>query len=752
MLLFLCTLLLYPLGCLCDSQYVNTFIGTFGQGWGIGETVPGACRPFGFARVSPDTWQSDLPIPTDWEHNGGYYYGDDYINCFSHTHMAGAGVADYGTVGIMPVSVSSPTHYDTWDYAFRSYFSHSNESASPGYYSVLLMDHQINVEITATENTGVHKYTWVHPNSEKGVFFPASHSLYNRFPDGCQGANVTVDIANQEVRGWTSTRGWMSENLPNGHYASYFVARFNIPFISGGVWKGDQTYPCTNKNVSAVDPGIVPNPNGVGGFVGFGTQDTAIEVYVGISSIGFEQARRNLEVQVNGRKFDAILAETQSIWDGLLSKAKVEPTDNGEDLIKFWTAFYRVLTVPSAFSEADGKYKGFDLKTHTVDSKHKHFFTDLSLWDVYRTQFPWLTLFHPEVIEDVVYSLTEMYKEGGSLPRWPMAYGYGGSMIGEHAITVISEAYQKGITMDVNASYAACKYAFTNQQVHAGFDVSAWVKYKYMPSDIDWRGACITLELAYDAWSLSTFAKEIGELADAATFAAQSTYFQNVWNTEEKFFCPKRTNGSWDCPEIYIDIFDSRYVEGDAWHYRFYVPPGHVPTLIELFGGNETFVEQLSEFMSRAEYDPITAVANPYYWAGNEHNLMAPFLFNYAGRLDLTSQYVKWVRDNLYTGAPDGLPGNDDYGAISAWYLWTALGLYPVSGSTKFFLVIPAFPDIQIELPNNKLLHVKVHNFASWKSDITKVSINGRGIDLLNPFVEWEDLIGSPVCLLEFWQ
>lgn len=734
----------------CSQQpmdYVNTFIGTDGQGFGIGENVPGASRPYGFIRASPDTSETNFIIPAAWEHNGGYYWGDQYINCFSHTHMAGAGVADYGTIAIMPLAKATPEYADIWSYGFRSPFSHDNEKASPGFYSVYLDGPQVQADVTATENTGVHRYTWLGSQS-KSILFPISHSIVNQYPSGCKGANITIDFASQEVSGYIKLQGALTGRI--GDYFSYFVAKFDTPFSYGGVWNGGYIYPYQpngNQTISTVDKGNIVNINGIGAYVTFPTTSASVESYVGVSSISIAQARRNLQVQVAGKNFNQVVKDTQNLWQPLFSRVNVKADKYmNETLVKFWTAFYRVLTVPSSFSEADGMYLGFDRQPHQLPSGQNRFFTDMSIWDIVRTQIPWTGFFQPDIMKDIVGSLKLMYLEGGDLPKWPIANGYGECMVGAHSIPVIVDAYFKGIPMDVQTMYKAMKQILTQNQAHAGIDVGTWNKYGYIPVDIDNKGASVTLELCYDSWALSTMAKALGYNDDAVMFYNMSQGYKKIFHPTYKFFCPKTSTGVWQCPVSWINIFDNNYVEGDAWHYRFYVP-GDPDGLVNLFG-KQDFADQLSEFMYRAELDPFTVLPNPYYWAGNEPGLLSPFLFNFAGRLDLNSRYVAWIKENRYTPDADGLPGNDDYGTMSAWYLWTSFGLYPIGGGTQYLLTTPAFEYLELNRPSGKLT-VTSNNFSPLNIYITKATVNGKPIDLNRPIVEWSDLQGN--CNLQFW-
>jgi len=291
------------------------------------------------------------------------------------------------------------------------------------------------------------------------------------------------------------------------------------------------------------------------------------------------------------------------------------------------------------------------------------------------------------------------------------------------------------------------KQIFSAKQHHANINWPAWDKYGFIPSDVgESRSASKTLEICWDAWALSNMAQALGFKDDYNLYYSQSKGYQNIWNKDEKIFCPKTIAGQFDCPPTWTNIFDERYVEGDAWHYRFFVP-GDPEGLIKLFGEDD-FVSSLDTFMYLAEWDPFTILANPYYWAGNEPSLLASFLFNFVGRLDLNSRYVWWLKQNRYTPNADGLPGNDDYGTMSAWYLWTSFGLYPLAGGKQWLLTSPAFEYLSVDRPGGKL-QVTAHNFAPTNFYITRATINGKDIDLKRAILEWEDIRGPTD--LQFW-
>lgn len=360
---------------------------------------------------------------------------------------------------------------------------------------------------------------------------------------------------------------------------------------------------------------------------------------------------------------------------------------------------------------------------------------------MHRTQFPWIGFLQSTVMEDIVLSMLQVYDQVGFLPKWPFAYGETGSMTGNHADIIISEAFLKkelpSQKIDIRKAFRAMKETSNNQVNYVGrYNPADYIKRGYVPSDFDHVGACLTLEYSYDDGCIAQVAKVLNETADYLNFTQRSQNYRNVWNSEYQFFCPKTSTGKWNCPEIWADSWDSRYVEGDAWHYRFYVPHD-VEGLVQLFG-KDKFLTQLEEFAYRSTFFKITAVPNPWYWGGNEHNLMSLWLFNYVDRPDLTQHYVRYMLDNLYLNDPSGLPGNNDYGTMSAWFVWASIGLYPRAGSTEYFVGSPLFEDIVVNRENACPLHIQAFNYSPEKYYVDRVVLNGK--TLTRAFINHSDL------------
>jgi len=326
-------------------------------------------------------------------------------------------------------------------------------------------------------------------------------------------------------------------------------------------------------------------------------------------------------------------------------------------------------------------------------------------------------------------------------------------MIGTHADIAISDAYWKGIrNFDLNLSYQAVYQAATTQQAHdSRTDVADWIKYGFIPDDKDGIAVCDSLSYAFDDWAVGNIALAMGLQSDAEIFHNRSQNYRNVWNAEKQIFCPKNITGEWDCPDVWLNVFDSRYVEGDAWQWRWFVP--HDPIgLISLFGSQQHFVDQLSEFFERSKFFQTNALPDPYYWAGNEPDIFAAYLFPFAGRPDLTQQYVRWVMDNKYTIDPDGIPGNDDYGALSAWLIFGALGFYPQAGSVEgtYILGSPMFSNVTVHLPAPAQdLQIIAYNNSPSNVYVSEVALNGQPV--WGSFIYHSQISNSNSNVLEFW-
>ncbi|CAF4514688.1 unnamed protein product [Rotaria socialis] len=724
---------------------MSLYIGTDGDGFGAGSLPLGVQSPYGALRLGADT-SNTLNVPIIFNHLGGYHYSDTHIDVFSHTHMFGAGVQDYGEVGIMPTQITSTKQLEEMiskRNGYRSAFRHEREVVQPGYYQVYLDTHQINVELTATEQVGIHRYTYDKiKNKHHAILIDSSYTLQAR---ACNHSQINIDTTNYEITGLIFIEGSLSKRF--GGLATYFVITFDHEWADFGVWNDGEIIEKQNQT----------NGCSSGAYIILPDEHEQITMYVGISFISIDQARTNLHMQTNiFQPFDSLRTIVQQKWLDELSRFEVSAEWDREAEIKFNSALVHSLSSPTQWDESNGAYLGFDGQIHTKPDYMQHVYTDLSIWDVFRTQIPFILFHDSQRANDIIHSIMINVEQGGDLPKWPFANGYTGCMIGSHADILISDLIMKkehDQHLNLTQVTQALRKVANQNQVHDGrFDPAAYIKYQYVPYDMDHDSASLTLSYSYDDWAIGNVMNAAGLTDEAKEYYERSTWFEHVFDSETKFFCPKNTTGKFYCPENeieFINPFDNRYVEGDAWHYRFFVPHknpleydriiSNTSRLIELFGGRDNFIEELNSFFQRGQPWTSTLLPNPYYWPGNEHNLFSVWQFNYANRSDLTQKYARWLLNHAYTMKPDGLPGNDDYGTMSAWYLFTSMGFYPLSGSSTYLIGSPAFDRIKITRKNTEcVLLINVHNNSPTNIYVERVLLNGE-ILLTFPFLDHID-------------
>lgn len=708
---------------------VNVFVGTGGDGFGVGSTPPGVQYPFGMMRLSPDTVFDDVEV--EWRHFGGYYYGDNEIRCFSHTHMVGAGVEDYGHVGVMATRALNADVVKGNGY--RSKFSHEEETAYPGYYGVLLNTPNVLAELTAAGvYTGVHRYTFMGLGNNYVLFDP-THSVQK---GAVTNASVTFLGANQTLTltGWALLKGSLTSRNGVG-VPVYFVARTTTPPKAFGTW----------DNYDITPGGRTATGDSVGAYLDLGSGDTSVTVVVAISFISIDQAFKNLENDWNGEDFEQVLTRAEETWTQTLGQIEVS-SGSQETMATFYTCLYHVFCPPTQFSEAGGVYIGMDNSVHVFQSG-MNYYSDLSLWDVHRTQIPLLTFLRPDVAQGIVNSLLAMYHDGGALPRWPIANVYSGCMIANHGYEVILDAYVKGLeNFDVASAYAAMKEEATNPNLphDSRSCLNKYVTLGYCPMESDSDSVSLTLSYAFDDWAVGTLATLLNLTEDAAMFIGRSKNYKNVWSSSHQLACPRSNTSAFHCPlDPYFNEWlfkQSGYTEGNAAQWRWFVPHD-IKGLISLFDSEDSFVALLQEFFEKSKEQTSNILPNPYYWAGNEPDILAVHLFNYVGRADLTQEYARWLAANKFSSLPDGLPGNDDYGTMSAWYVWVAFGLYPLTGTTTYFVGSPSVETAMIHLTNGNDLFITSYNFTSDNVYVARAVLNSREIDLRgSPFIYHSEL------------
>ncbi|MBI2423624.1 MAG: glycoside hydrolase family 92 protein [Candidatus Hydrogenedentes bacterium] len=703
---------------------VNVFSGTGGIPWMCAHNTPAATTPFGMVRLGPDT--ASLFSGGAGTNRSGYYYGSNRMVGFSHTRLVGADAQEGGAFRVFP-SRDSRAAEDRKPER-NAGFSHHEESGAPGYYAVRLPQAQVLVELTATPRVGVHRYTFDGAEGDAPhLLIEVSSAIGNKRTEN---ATARIIPEAQEVEGSVRLFGSFS-----GRYDGldvYFVARFNRAFASHGTWSNGAFAPSSTTasgDDAGVDLAFAPEAQGA----------TAVEMRLGLSYVSVANARQNLDAEAGAIvTFDSIATSARDAWEQRLNVIAIEGGSETEQRI-FYTALYRAFHMPTVFNDVNGAYRGFDKSDHV--SKGFQYYTDFSLWDTCRTAQPLYCLIARKEARDMMVSLVEMAKAGGCLPRWPAGAGYTGSMMGTPADIAVSEAYQKGIRdFDVERAYAAMRQtALTGKPEGTRFSgregLEEYVKLGYCPNDRMKESVACTLEYAYEDHAISLLAEALGHAEDATIFREHGQNYKNVWNAERQFFDGRNSDGSFQAEFnplklTYADSggrFTRGYVEGSAWQWRWFAP--HDPQgLIALFGGNAAFVQELETFFENTNDGIGQWHPGAYYWQGNEPDIHAAYLFNAVGRPDLTQ---KWVRQLLATKHSDdyvGLDGNDDGGTLSAWYVFSALGFYPIAGTTRYELGSPLFTKARIDL-GGAVLSVVAENNSAANVYVRRVTLNGQPLD-----------------------
>lgn len=666
-------------------NFVNPFIGTGGHG----HTYPGATAPFGLMQLSPDT-RLDLQ---DWDACSGYHYSDSTIYGFSHTHLSGTGVADYCDLLFMPFTGGA--RLEPKEYAAR--FQKANEHAEAGYYSVLLDRDQVQCELTATERVGVHRYTFP-PNQTKGNLV-----IDLRPRDSVLEAHLEV-INDHEIAGYRISTGWAKEQ----HL--YFVARFSTPFFSSIVLDMAQ-------NPRVASPSVTSKA--IVGLLNFYTGNAPLVVTVGISGVSIAGARRNLDQECNHFDFNRVKAETQAKWQRQLAKIEVEGGTNDQKTI-FYTALYHTMLAPNIWNDVDGQYRGRDNQIHP--NPGHDVYTVFSLWDTHRALHPLLTLLEPKRTGDFIQTFLRQYEQGGLLPVWELAANETDCMIGNHAISVITDAYAKGIR-NFDADKALTAMLKSANQDRLG--MKAYRTLGYVPADQEPESVSKTLEYAYDDWCISMMAKQLGQDSLAIIFLRRSQSYLNLFDPSTKFFRAK-SNATWYEPFDPYEV-NFNYTEANAWQYRFSVPHdlGTLNWLLTRTGALDSLFSTYSQTSGRNQAD-ITGQIGQYVH-GNEPSHHIAYLYAYAGEAWKTQKQVRQIMDGQYANRPDGLSGNEDCGQMSAWLVCSAMGFYPVQpGFPGYTMGTPWFEKMSLHLDNGNTFTVSAAGVNAKKCLIGDASLNGK--------------------------
>ena len=718
------------------TDSVNVFIGTGGHG----HTFPGATLPHGMVQLSPDTRL------LGWDACSGYYYDDTSIMGFTHTHLSGTGIGDYGDILFMPVVGEKPLIAGTAenpDEGYRSRFSHEQESARPGYYQVLLQDDSINVELTATLRAGLHRYTYPKASDARLIvdMEPTIH--------GHQHPVTQIRVVNDStIAGMKYTVGWAK------HHYVYFYAVFSSPFdyklYSGTEYQSDSTSVTVNTAKAVMSFRNLP-------------ADGRVLAKVGISSVDEEGARLNVEAEIPNWDFEGVMKQANTVWNEALGKIDIETSDNDSRTV-FYTSLYHAFIQPSLASDVDGRYRtmGHEIKQ---DASYTNY-TVFSLWDTFRAAHPLYTIVTPEQNQAFIRSLLRKYDEGGILPKWELASNETGTMIGYHAVSVIADAMmKKQCDFDVKKALEACirssVYDTTGvtpmmeRQILNGKLMPVSIKYKnelgYIPCDKVGGSVSQGLEFAYNDWLIAQMMKEHNRKDLYDKYMELSRNYRNYFDPETKLMRGRLSDGSWITPFDPVSVQrPSNYVEGNAWQWAWFVPQD-VEGLMELVGGQKYFEAHLDTlFTTSSELtgDPnaaadVTGMIGQYAH-GNEPSHHIPYLYNYAGAPRKTQALVDHILRTLYHNDPNGLSGNEDVGQMSAWYALSAMGFYSFCpGRPIYEIGRPIFDKVTIHLSNGKDFVIQAKNNRYIRS----MKLNGE--DLAEPRFSHFDLMKGGELIFE---
>ena len=694
------------------TQYVNTFIG----GADNGHTFPGACYPFGMIQTSPVTGA------VGWRYCSEYVYEDSLVWGFTQTHLNGTGCMDLGDILVMPVT---GTRVRAWD-AYRSHFPKDKEAATPGYYTTELSDPQVKAELTASIHAALHRYTY-HKADSASILIDLQHGpawreeQYHSQVNSCE---VNWEDA-QTLTGHVNNTVWVNQDY-------FFVMKFNRPVVDSLYLPMGETE--KGKRIIAsfdMQPG------------------DELMMKVALSTTSIDGAKKNLEAEIPAWDFEGVRATAHNEWNNYLSRIEIEGTD--DEKTNFYTCFYHALIQPNQISDVDGMYR--NAADSIVKAGTGAFYSTFSLWDTYRAAHPFYTLVIPERVDGFVNSLIEQGEVQGFLPIWGLWGKENFCMIGNHGVSVIAEAYRKGFRgFDAERAFNIIKKTQTvSHPLKSDWEV--YTKYGYFPTDlIKAESVSSTLESVYDDYAAADMARRMGKEEDAAYFAKRADYYKNLFDPETKFMRPRKADGTWKAPFnpsalAHSESVGGDYTEGNAWQYTWHVQHD-VAGLIDLMGGKESFAMKLdSLFMldTIAENTGFVSDVSGFigqYAHGNEPSHHVVYLYNYVDQPWKTQELIPEIFERFYKPKPGGLCGNDDCGQMSAWYIFSSMGFYPVDPiSGEYVLGAPQMDKISIQLTEDRAFVVEAKNLSRKNKYVKSVELNGKPVRGLT--IKHEDIMSG---------
>ena len=675
------------------TNFVDPFIGTAYHG----HTYPGAAFPFGQVQLSPDNGTQG------WDWCSGYHYSDSILAGFSHLHLSGTGIGDLADISFLPVvtDVTFQEGEKNSDFVSRyaGKYDHNQEVAKAGYYAVTLKNNGVKAEFTVTERAGLHRYTFPE-GGENNLLINLGFAI--NWDKPYQTALAVVDSL--LVTGSRLSHGWAADQ----HV--YFAVRFSSP----------------------VSKSVITDVGGEGRTVGLlKFNDKQVLAKVGISSVSVENAIANLDASLPGWDFEATRNAASDAWEKELSKIRIQSEDTVQKTI-FYTSLYHTMVAPALFSDVNGESKG--VKGDVQKASGYNRYTVFSLWDTYRALHPLFTLTQPQKVNDMVKSMLDHYKQTGLLPVWELEGNETFCMVGNHSIPVIAEAILKGIgDFDRELAFEAMKVT----SMHDRDGMGLYDQLGYMPADKVQQSVAKSLEVAIDDWSVAAVAQKLGKTEDAAYFSKRAESFKAYFDKETGFMRGKLSNGQWTTPfdPAFSKHEGSDYTEGNAWQYLWLVPQ-NVDGLIDLLGGKEPFADKLDQLFKVEEGVKGTEASSDIsgligaYAHGNEPGHHTTFLFNYAGRAWRTQELNREIQTTMYTSAPDGLCGNEDCGQMSAWYIFSTMGFYPVNpAELKYQFGSPLVQEAKLEVAIGKYFTMKAPKASKENKYILEVKLNGQVLD-----------------------
>ena len=705
------------------TQYVNPFVGTEN----MGHTYPGATVPFGAVQLSPETKIPEMFIdgkynPETYKYCSGYQYSDSTIYGFSHTHFSGTGHADLGDILILPITKETETTGRPY-----SHFSHEKEAASPGYYSVFLSDYNVNCELTTSTRVGMHQYTFEAADSAE-ILLDLTANIYNY-----EGKNVWsfLRVENDTlITGYRQTSGWARTKTV------YFAMAFSSPIdtyqlenIAPGPYNGFYRKFDENNNF--------PEMAGkeIKGHFNFDlTENKTVQVKVALSSVSTAGALANMQAEIPHWNFERVHDEAKENWNKELAKLQVE-TITPDDKKTFYTALYHSFLGPTIYEDVNGNYRGLDQNIHQSEDFENY--TTFSLWDTYRALHPLFNIIQPERNENMIKSMLAHHDQSvhKTLPVWSHYNNENWCMIGYHSVSVIADAIAKG---NDNFNVSAALEAAVNSSNCSYYDgIEAYLEYGYVPEDINGNSASKTLEYAYDDWAISQIAAYLENAEITETYLKRAESYRHLFDDSIGFIRPKNSDGNWKAPFDPLETHGQGFIEGNAWNYGLYVP--HNPNyLVEVHGGKAAFSAHLDSLFTMeldakyyAKNEDITRdgiIGN--YVHGNEPGHHIPYLYNWTNTPWKTEAQVRQIMTEMYGNTTTGLCGNDDAGQMSAWYIFSAIGFYPVCpGSDEYALGSPLIKSARIQLKNREILEIKTINQSEENVYVEKIELNGKVLE-----------------------